>query len=269
MSHVQIRYSVRSPPDELRPWVQCLWTFEARDLKEVPYEHYVPPDGCVSLLRNLNPCLSVDPIVIVGPRWEPTLVPIHSGDHYQGIRFWPHAARTLLGTKLDEMVGKIAPIREMALELANQIEPQIPDNTSCLANWRGAVLKELTTVLPLGCSVDPLARIAAESIALTNGQVVIAEFAKNQGVSLRQLQRRFSQATGLRLKQFARICRFREAAREIIRAEPRPWCQVAMDAGFSDQAHMTREFVQLIGLAPKQMQTTYEAIFHESVDPPL
>lgn len=264
MSSFQIKYSEFPPIEGLRPWVQCLWSFDARELKEAPYDHFVPPDGCVSLLRNLNPNRMPTPLILVGPRWEPTRVSVLHGDYYTGFRFWPFAANTLLDNRLNELVGKFGPLSELVPDLASKLDVA---GSRAETEWFGLTQKVLLIELENGCSIDELARVATEKIVETSGRIKLQSLANELDVSLRQLQRRFRQATGIGLKQFARLRRFHEAASELIEMTPRPWCHVAIDSGYSDQAHLTREFVQLIGLSPKQMQAKYDAIFHDLEDP--
>jgi AraC-like DNA-binding protein len=261
----QLIYSERPPREELKDWIQCLWTFDARHLAEKSYEHYVPPDGCVAILQNVNRQASVRPLILVGPRWTPTQVAILAGDFYFGIRCWPFAARALLENKISQVTGLAAPIQFLMPDLATELSSAV----SPLADqqWHEGVQDVLCRVLKQASPIDSLVRSATEEIALSGGNVRLEHLAEQLHVSLRQLQRRFLQETGFKLKQFSRIRRFREAARELLEQTPRPWCHVAADVGYADQAHLTREFVQLIGLPPKQLQSKYEAIFHDSVEP--
>jgi AraC-like DNA-binding protein len=187
-----------------------------------------------------------------------------NGDYYVGFRLWPFAANAMLGNRLNELVGKFGPLSELVPELASKIDVAGARGDR---EWYGLTQKVLLIELENGCSIDELARVATEKIVAISGRIKLHSLASELDVSLRQLQRRFSQATGIGLKQFARIRRFREAASELAEMTPRPWCHVAIEAGYSDQSHLTREFLQLVGLSPKQMQAKYDAIFHDLVDP--
>lgn len=264
LSH-QLTYSERPPREELKNWIQCLWTFDAREFAETSYEHYVPPDGCVAILQNVNRKQDFQPLILVGPRSTPTQVTVLSGDLYFGIRFWPFAAAALLGDKISQVTGQAAPMQFLMPELATQIRNALTNPAEL--DWHTRTQDVLQGWLMNARPIDLLVRTAAEEIVLSGGNVRLENMAAQLHVSLRQLQRRFQLETGLKLKQFARIRRFREAARELLEHTPRSWCYVAAEVGYADQAHLTREFVQLIGLSPKQLQSRYEAIFHDSVEP--
>jgi AraC-like DNA-binding protein len=69
----------------------------------------------------------------------------------------------------------------------------------------------------------------------------------------RTLQRELVFWAGLPPKALARIFRMERAA-GMIRGGDRSLAMVALDAGYSDQPHMTREFRRLTGRAPAEYQ---------------
>ena len=65
-------------------------------------------------------------------------------------------------------------------------------------------------------------------------------------LSARQLQRRVTDAVGYGPKTLARVLRFRR-----LQALPAgPLVELALEAGYADQAHMTSEVTHLAGLPP-------------------
>lgn len=265
----QIVYSERAPWPKLSSWVQSLWTFDAQKLDTASYEHYIPPDGCISLVCQASPSSSSTSsmLILVGPRWQPHVVMIEQGDVYLGLRFWPYAARCVAGSALDRMVGHVRPLRTFPSEIASVLEPLEAMTADDHDAWQDQIQSALSQSFLTLNEVDPLVRSAVHRIIESQGQLRMRDLAQQLQISLRHLQRQFVQETGLTPKQFARIRRFRAAAAELLRESPRPWCHVAVDAGYADQAHLTREFTQLIGLSAKELETKYQAIFHDSVLP--
>lgn len=89
---------------------------------------------------------------------------------------------------------------------------------------------------------DPLVRAAV--IALGRPRARVGPVADELGVSARQLQRRVSEAVGYGPKMLARVLRFRR-----LQSLPlAPLAELALDAGYADQAHMTTEVTQLAGV---------------------
>ena len=80
------------------------------------------------------------------------------------------------------------------------------------------------------------------------------------GLSHRHLLARFRAATGLAPKQHARILRFDGALDAL--AQGGDFAAIAVDAGFADQAHFTREFRELAGVTPGQWRAARPAQSH-------
>jgi AraC-like DNA-binding protein len=70
------------------------------------------------------------------------------------------------------------------------------------------------------------------------------------GVSLRTLQRLFTEYVGIGPKWVIQRFRILEAAAAAVGDAPVDWAALAEDLGFSDQAHLTRVFTQVVGTPP-------------------
>jgi transcriptional regulator GlxA family with amidase domain len=55
-------------------------------------------------------------------------------------------------------------------------------------------------------------------------------------------------------KAFARIVRFRGAVARLYALPSEPLVQVALAAGYADQAHMTRDFAGFAGMSPAKLR---------------
>lgn len=76
------------------------------------------------------------------------------------------------------------------------------------------------------------------------------EAAEASGIAVRTLDRRFERATGLTAALYLRLVRFHRA-RGSIKAGAERLSDVAAEAGYADQAHMTRDFRRFAGETPK------------------
>lgn len=132
-----------------------------------------------------------------------------------GIRLRP-AAGSFLGMPADELTGQFASIKLRA-----------------------------PTMLP-----DPAITYSVQLIEQSAGAVRMDELTAAINMSVRHFDRRFLTAVGLQPKAFARIVRF-QAVLGAYRAQDYPrWAELALQCGFYDQAHLSREFRQFAGEPP-------------------
>lgn len=89
----------------------------------------------------------------------------------------------------------------------------------------------------------------AAAIEAAQGNVPIDRIRRDVGVSRKALARDFSEQVGATPKLLARIHRFRHA-RLLIQRPGVPLADTAVDAGYFDQAHMSRDFRDLGDLTP-------------------
>lgn len=76
------------------------------------------------------------------------------------------------------------------------------------------------------------------------------QLAELAGMSLRALQRVFTEYVGIGPKWVIQRFRILEAAAAAHAEKPVDWAALAQDLGFSDQAHLTRVFTQVVGTPP-------------------
>jgi AraC-like DNA-binding protein len=78
----------------------------------------------------------------------------------------------------------------------------------------------------------------------------VDELSVVSGLSVRALQRLFSDYVGVSPKWVMRRARLHEAALRADGGEPVDWAALASDLGYADQAHLTRDFTATIGVPP-------------------
>lgn len=111
-----------------------------------------------------------------------------------------------------------------------------------------------------------LQRLAAREEALRRGQPLFTlppallalptdEIASRFGISVRQLERRVMASCGQSIRDSRRMMRYIRALSQMVGAPLRHGglTRLAVDAGYHDQAHMVRDFVQYTGMAPKAL----------------
>lgn len=289
-----MRYHEFEPHPELSRHVLQYWMFAADGSADdgsaddgsgddhEPFIHRVPPDGCVSLVYTLpvsNRACTVDnragQVHLTPPLDREVLIPVSRGAEWWGIRFWPDALASLLHVT-PQSIGDMARgggAREddaaadsMAGKVLRGLAGVLPACSS-IADACALFDSTLAALLPNSAPLDPTVRRGIECIIAGGGQTPIRDIAAELELSERQFQRRFRAVVGLTPKRFARIRRFREAASNVLRRPPEAWGVVASEHGYADQAHMTREFTALVGLAPTSFQERITQIEHRLIRP--
>lgn len=80
--------------------------------------------------------------------------------------------------------------------------------------------------------------------------------AKDTGLSFRRFNELFLREVGLTVKSFIRILRFERLIAHTRTSPALSWSQAAVDFGFSDQAHLIRDFQSFTGFTPVQFMQT-------------
>jgi AraC-like DNA-binding protein len=93
-----------------------------------------------------------------------------------------------------------------------------------------------------------LAEVVTE-VARNRDITRVAQVAALAQLSVRSLQRAFSEYVGAGPKWVVQRCRLQDAAARAA-AETVDWAGLADELGFADQAHLTRAFTATIGMSP-------------------
>jgi AraC-like DNA-binding protein len=211
------------------PVVACTW----EQVTTPGLEQRVVPDACVDLIW------SGEQLRIAGPDTTARMVKLAPGSRLVGVRLRPGAAGVAFGLPASEL-------RDASPEAADVLGR---DTAAALVDELAAgadphLLLRRALVLRGMAEPDPLVRAAVTALGRPRARV--AEVAGELGVSGRQLQRRVGEAVGYGPKMLARVLRFRRL-QALGRA---PLAELALDAGYADQAHMTAEVTRLAGISP-------------------
>lgn len=247
---------IRNPA--LRPFVEALWLHEKGQRRPSADREWVLPTGTMHLVLRLDgPGLrlyrdaedasgfEVGHAIVGGARARPYLRDVSQPVASIGAQLRPGAARLLFGvpaheladrhTRLDDLLGNEA--RFLAERLSEAREP----------SRKLAIFETFLASKLAGKELDP---IVAHALARFEEGAPLTAIVEESGYSHRHFIARFRRAVGLPPKLHARVLRFQRALRQMKTSAS--LLRVALDAGYSDQAHFTREFRELSGLSPSR-----------------
>jgi AraC-like DNA-binding protein len=113
-----------------------------------------------------------------------------------------------------------------------------------------------------GAVPDPVvAQLAGmvERITTDPGLRRVTALAEVFGLPERRLQRLFAEYVGVPPKWVIRRARLLEAARRADAGDVVDWAALALDLGYADQAHLTRDFTATLGIPPARYATRAES----------
>jgi AraC-like DNA-binding protein len=201
----------------------CLWV---RDPAPSAKRARVLPDACVDIV-----CVA-EKLVVAGPATGPALVDLPAGAGSMGVRFRIGAAGAALGVPAGELLDTTVPLDDLWGADGARIAEQVAASATPLRELAAAVRERLAR------PPDRLVRAAATGTAR-----------RQLGIGDRQLRRRFADAIGYGPKTLERILRFQRFLL-LARSGPADLARLAFEAGYADQAHLTRECTRLAGLPP-------------------
>jgi AraC-like DNA-binding protein len=179
----------------------------------------VLPDGCRDVIIRIAP--GAAPVVFVTDLDQSAYhVELNSGEFLSGIRLAP-------GAIIDERCLPPASTRDLD-----------PEQMLCRA---------LDAVAAPGSGIAE-----ALSVFSSSPRSVVAA-ARTLGVSERTLRRTLTQATGWPPSRWMGLARARRCARVLV-FDKQPLAEAAASAGYSDQAHMTRDMSNWLGMTPRQLR---------------
>lgn len=254
-------YRETAPSADVSHLVLSFWEFTADDQDFGMIQHEVFPDGCISLFYHRNEKFNLQRLFFAGLNSESVATPVFPTDIYWGMRISPAAVAKILRTN----PADFQTVRMVEGEKFPHLTDGLLEQMNACENFTQAVavyencLKELN--FGADCCDEKIAQ-ALRIIEETSGEIKIAELAGKVNLSTRQLERRFKTSSGLSPKQFARTRRIRATAVDLVENSATNWANRAAEMGFTDQAHLTHEFVSLTNRSPNSFAEKVSQIKH-------
>jgi AraC-like DNA-binding protein len=264
-------YAEWAPPAALRGAVACLWArvtpevggqaIDANEADQADKDKtddpdqaarcgLVLPDACSDLIweRGVG-------AYVAGPDTGPARPLIKPGTVIVGIRFRPSAGGQVLRTPLSEIANQRVPLADLLPSAARRLPPTLDPEEAA----------DRVLAVTGGLVVDgaPDRAMARAAVLLRNPAARAEAVAAEVGLSERQFRRRSQAAVGYGPKTLQRVLRFHRFVR-LLDAAPAlapdlaapatatapDLATLAAEAGYADQAHLTRECSALSGFTP-------------------
>lgn len=164
-----------------------------------------------------------------------------------GTRFRPGGFRAFLTGPVSHLTGCFTEIGDMYSAAGATLVERVlaePDVPAAIALVEAFLLDREPQRDPLAEEVAALVAMVESDVSLTR----VDELAARSGRSMRSLQRLFRDYVGIGPKWVIRRFRLHEAAERVHQGFD--LATLAAELGYTDQAHLTRDFTAAIGMSP-------------------
>lgn len=232
----------RAPHPALAPWVERHWTVEWDLRGRAPFTQEVLPHPCVNLAFQDG---RGGVFGMVAGRDSRT---IGGAGHVYGTKFRPGAFASFSRRPMGELLGRRATLAEVFGPDGSRLERAIAGLDE--AEHFRAIEDFLLRREPAWNPALELVTAVVRDMLRCPPDATIGTLAAAHGVSTRSLQRAFRRLVGVGPKWVLQRYRLHEAAERIATGEAGDLTALALDLGYFDVAHFTRQFTSALGQPP-------------------
>jgi AraC-like DNA-binding protein len=168
------------------------------------------------------------------------------------INFTILGARMFLARPLADLTNRVVSLDDVLGPAAGLLVDELHD----AATWQerfAIVDREVMRRLAIARDVAPEVLCSWHRLARTHGTTPIADLARETGWSQKHLIARVREQLGLTPKTLARVLRFGRAVELIKARRTRRLSDLALECGYYDQAHFSRDVAEFAGVSPREL----------------
>lgn len=237
------RLVIVKPPVDVARYVQAFWFLEHTGVHSLTKTLH--PDGGIGINLSNAPAMAASMPSPDLPRGGSFSVAIQPRSYSAGVRLQPgnkaflpqliDAVRTVWGNQPTAAFDSDSPI-ERCMRLCEALLGRVRSRSHTRTRTEDAL--ELAMQHETGMSVARLAKLV--------------------GTTPRTLERDFARKVGMSPARFLTVQRYL-CALDLVQRSDRELSDVALQAGYSDQAHMSRDFSHRLGISPLRARRRHAA----------
>lgn len=248
MQHIEFE-----PPAELRNTIKCFW-YNSRDVGEIPTNFEVQPDGYAEIIFHFGSgCGSITDGVlkplpspfIMGLLNQPVTVQATKRLEIIAVRCYPWTVFDLLSLAPGKHIVQICghPITQLQSPLQELVDAgNIADAV--------AFVRQYFLNINFGTGFNDTLLKAGKAIKAANGTATVSTVANAAHTTVRTLERKFKQSSGHTVKDVSGLIRFEQVRNQLWLNPETNLAGLSQEAGYTDQAHLSREFKRYSGTTP-------------------
>lgn len=244
-------FLLAQPHPRLSPWIQCFWLITADKLADFSGFNLYSDGGASLNIRFSNNTLPDFGFVQHSQRWS---LQDTRNTNIMGIRFKPGGAWQLLGKHLDADSDRLdLPAEWHRLFAPENKKYQIL--TSPETHFQRRIADVETQLLTLAERQQADTGLIQQTVPrFSRYEGSVENFCLDNGINRRAFERRYRTETGFSPRQLRELQRIALARYRLTITPTLSLTDLALDSGFFDQAHFTRQFQKITGQTPGQYQ---------------
>ena len=247
-----LRVTLHPPPALLSAHVETYWSLL---VERPPAVVRVVPDGMVDVVFDLR----ARAVYVNGPRDQPATFTHQRPAELLGVSLRPGTSLALLGVSAASLSLEWRPLSDAIGPVADELARLVFAADGLPA--RLSILDGFLLARIFATAAEPRVRQAVAEIVDSDGAVDVEALGRAAGASPRNLGRLFDDWVGMPPKRFARSVRLQAVMRRLADAPDLELATLAQEAGYADQAHLTREMRALAGISPRDLALTLSDSF--------
>lgn len=245
-------FTLFQPKTRLAAIVQGVWSISVTSHSQNNIKRWLHSDACSGIMFNLDGIIELNGTPFsMGAVFQPVskkaqVITFSPGAMVVGVRFHPAMSFAILGaiyqqaTSIQQSQGNVLEFGD----LAEQLKASQGHYARIVVLYRW-----LQRILP---SIDNIPSPLASALQALDNKRSPGQLSAQVPLSQRQIERQFQKWLDMTPKYYQRISRVKEALKLLKITPSTELADLALKIGFSDQAHMTREFKFIARITPKQ-----------------
>jgi AraC-like DNA-binding protein len=241
------------PPEELRDAIKCFW-YNKRDAGGTGSAFEVQPDGYAEIIFHFGSGCSMAIDGAFQPMPSPFMmgllnqpVTFHTKDIFEviAIRCFPWTVFDLLGLPSGKDGVRTLEHPIARLQSTLDLSIQAGDIDEAVARVKQYFLDARSTV-----AIDSMLFKAGVAMRKANGTMPVSQVAAAAHATVRTLERKFKESSGHTVKDVSGLIRFEQVRNHLWQHPETNLAGLAHGLGYTDQAHLSREFKRYSGTTP-------------------
>ncbi|RXK85760.1 helix-turn-helix domain-containing protein [Filimonas effusa] len=240
-------------PEELQDTIKCFW-YNSRDFGQIQSSFEIMPDGYAEIIFYFGSPCCITSQEVFRPLPSPFMMgllnqPVHLNAEgvlqIIGVRCYPWTVFDLLGLPsgkhgvhvFEHPVAQLQPALSQHLQ-AGRVEEAI------------ALVKQYFLDARSHVAIDSMLFKAGVAMQKANGNLPVSQVAAAAHATVRTLERKFRRSSGFTVKDVSGLMRFEQARNHLWLYPDANLAGLAMELGYTDQSHLSREFKRYSGTTP-------------------